>query len=134
MCEDKLTINNLPEEEKDNLGCSNPHNYKTDTAFIDSAASVSLLGDEAKCTLAKLQEHAKQLGIPDGNTMMTTETLRLLLQKLPEAARKAYRVPKIAHNLIAVAALCDAGCEVRFFKHGVTIEYEGEILYRGWRD
>ena len=40
---------------------------------------------------------------------MTTETLNLLLDKLPEQARKAHRVPKIAHNLIAVAALCDAG-------------------------
>ena len=66
--------------------------------------------------------------------MMTTETLRLLLSKLPEKARRAYRVPNIAHNLIAVAALCDAGCEVRFYKHGVDIEYEGEIIYRGWRD
>ena len=124
MCENKLSINNLHED--DSPDCTNPTNHKTDTAFIDSAASVSLLGDKAKCTLAKLQELAKQLGIPDGNTMVTTETLQLLLKKLPDAARKAYRVPKIAHNLIAVAALCDAGCEVRFFKHGVTVEYNGE--------
>ena len=134
MLESKLSVNNLQDDDDDTPSCTNPPDLQTTTAFIDSAASISLLGSKAKCALAKLQERAKQLGIPDGGTMMTTETLTLLLNKLPQEARKAYRVPTIAHNLIAVAALCDAGCDVHFYKHSVHIEYNGEVLYRGWRD
>ena len=61
---------------------------------------------------------------------MTTETLELLLSKLPEAARKAFRVPDIPDNLIAGSKLVDAGFSIKFYKHGVEIEYEGETLYR----
>ena len=88
MNKDKLIVNNLHDHEKDNLGCSNPPTLKTNTAFIDSATSITVLGERAKCILAKLQEHAKQLGIPDGNTMMTTNTLQLMLKKLPEAEER----------------------------------------------
>ena len=65
---------------------------------------------------------------------MTTDTLELVLSKLPEAARKALRVPDIPHNIIAGGELVDAGCSKYFYKHGAEIEYEGETLYRGWRD
>jgi hypothetical protein len=60
--------------------------------------------------------------------------VELLLTKLPLAARKAYRVPNIAHNLVAVSELCDAGCSIYFHKHGVEIEFEGEVIGRGWQD
>ena len=43
-------------------------------------------------------------------------------------------MPGILHNLISVAALLDTGCTLHFYKHCVEIEYEGEMLYRGWRD
>ena len=65
---------------------------------------------------------------------MTTETLELLLSKLPEAARKAFQVPEIPHNLIAGGELVNAGCSIHFYKHGSEIEYEGETLYQGWKD
>ena len=66
--------------------------------------------------------------------METTQTVELLLDKFPKAARKAYRVPHITNNLVAVSELCDAGCTVYFHKHGVEIEFEGEVIGRGWRD
>jgi len=115
-------------------GCTNPPNYQQTTAFIDSAASISLLGQKALCKIAQVQEKNKTLGIPNGASMATTQTVELLLPKLPPAARKAYRVPSISHNLVAVSELCDAGCTVYFHKHGVEIEYEGETIGRGWRD
>ena len=62
-----------------------------------------------------------------------TETLELLLKKIPEAARKAFRVPDIPHNLIAPYELVDAGCGFHLYKHSAEIEFEGETLYRGWR-
>ena len=43
-------------------------------------------------------------------------------------------MPDIPHNLIAACELVDAGCGVHIYKHSAEIEFEGETLYRGWRD
>ena len=66
--------------------------------------------------------------------MFTTKTLKLLLKKLPKAAREAHRAPTIINNLISVSVLCDAGCEVFFHYTGCEITYNGETIIRGWRD
>ena len=65
---------------------------------------------------------------------MTTETLELLLHKLPKKAGRAFCVPDIEHNLIAAAELIDAGCVVYLHKYSCNIEYKGEALYMGWHD
>ena len=65
---------------------------------------------------------------------MTTETLELLLNKLPPKARRAFGVPAIQYNLIACVELIGAGCSVYLHKHGCEIVYEGETLYKGWHD
>ena len=96
---------------------------------------MSCLGRDAIAARAKIQEQNFQLGTPRKDArLMTTETLELLLNKLPRQARRAFRVPDIQHNLIACAELIDAGCSVYLHKHGCEIEYEGEVLYKGWRD
>ena len=64
----------------------------------------------------------------------TTETVRVPMKKLPEEAQRGFRVPAIPHNILAAAELCDAGCDVHLHMHSAEIEYEGETLYRGWRD
>ena len=66
--------------------------------------------------------------------MSTQKTIELLLPKWPKKARKGYTVPNITNNLVSVAELCDADCTVYFHQHGVDINYEGEIIGRGWRD
>ena len=35
---------------------------------------------------------------------------------------------------MAAAKLCGAGCGMHSYEHDAVIEYEGETLYRGWRD
>ena len=113
-------------------GCINPPNLNKTTALLDCAASVSCLGKEAEAALAKIQEQNFALGTPSkGNKIMTTQTLTLLLNKLPISARRVFRVPDIPHNLIAAAELIDAGCEIYLHRHGFGIEYEGETLYKG---
>ena len=114
-------------------GC-NPPNKKSTTAFLDSAASVSCLGKNAIAKLAETQLPAITLNTPSGIPITTTGTLELDLRKLPAKARTAYRVPDIPHNLIAAAELVDAGCGVHLYKHHCEVEYNGETLYRGWRD
>ena len=119
---------------KDNPGCTNPPNYKNTTAFIDSAASLTLLQQQAVYKLALVQERNKTLGTPNGSAMQTSKTIELLLPKLLPPARKGYTVPGITNNLVSVAELCDAWCTVFFHKHGVDIGFKGETIGRGWRD
>ena len=66
--------------------------------------------------------------------MTSTHAVNLLLTKLPADARLAHRLPGLVNNLLSVAVLCDAGCEVFFHKHGCEVTHNGEIILRGWRD
>eukprot|EP00957_Ditylum_brightwellii_P071428 5430099-Ditylum_brightwellii.AAC.1 len=38
------------------------------------------------------------------------------------------------HNLVAVAALCNAGCRVMFDPEEVEVTKEGRQIIRGWRN
>ena len=75
------------------------------------------MGRGAHVKKSETQETYKTLVTPNKSTIVTTETLKLLLKKLPEAARKAFRVPEIPHNLITACELVDAGCGVHLYKH-----------------
>ena len=74
------------------------------------------------------------MGTPSHVPIFTSQTLELKLKKLPPNARRAFRVKNAPHNLVSVAELADAGCGVYIYKTGFDIEYNGEIIYRGWRD
>ena len=71
--------------------------------------------------ISEEQETNKILGTPNKVAIVTTETLELMLKKLPKAARKAFRVPDIPHNLIAACELAGAGCGVHLYKHSAEI-------------
>ena len=115
-------------------GCTGPPNPKRTTAFLDTAASKTVLCREAAADVAETQEPNFSLGTPSHVPIHTTETLELRLQKLPLKARQAFRVDDIPHNLVAVATLVDAGCSVHVYYWGFEVEYNGEIIYKGWRD
>eukprot|EP00957_Ditylum_brightwellii_P004450 337188-Ditylum_brightwellii.AAC.1 len=66
--------------------------------------------------------------------MHTKETIDLLLSKLPQSARRGFRLRNLMHNLVAVAELCDAGCKVIFDKNDVVVQKEGEQVVHEWRD
>ena len=66
------------------------------------------MGRGAHVKISEEQETNKVLGTPNKAAIVTTETLELILKKLPKAARKAFRVTDIPHNLIAVCELVDA--------------------------
>ena len=71
------------------------------------------------------------LNTPSCIPIHTTETLELLLKKLPSSARQAFRIEDVPHNLVAVTELIDAGCDVHLYRTGFDIDYEGETLYKG---
>ena len=76
----------------------------------------------------------QSVGITNGNSMETTQTVELILTKFPKMAQRAFWVPNIINNIVAFSKLCDSGWNVYFNKHGVEIEFEGEIIGQGWRE
>ena len=72
--------------------------------------------------------------MPSHVPIHTTKTLELRLKRLPLKARQAFRVDDIPHNLVAVATLVDAGCSVHVYYWGFEIEYNGEVIYKEWRE
>ena len=114
-------------------GCANPFK-KYYTTLVDTAANISLLTAEAPATDANLQLPVKTILQPAGSTMHTTETVNLLLKKLPTKARQAHRVPGIMNILLSVPILVNAGCVVFFQRTGCDITYNGETIIRGWRN
>ena len=114
-------------------GCANPPNLNT-TALLDTAANISLLANGAPSERANSQLTPKSVMQPKGDRLFTTETLLLLLNKVPLEAREAHRAPGITNNLLSASALADAGCELFFHQTGCEVSLNGEIILRGWRD
>ena len=92
------------------------------------------MSKEANCPRAEVQVPNVSLNTPSNVPIRTTETLELPMRKLTQAAKKAYRAKEIPHNIMVAAELCDKGYGVHLYKHNAEIEYEGDILCRGWRD
>eukprot|EP00804_Cyclotella_cryptica_P012998 CCRYP_002316-RA/>CCRYP_002316-RA protein AED:0.46 eAED:0.46 QI:0/0/0/1/0/0/2/0/178 len=63
-------------------------------------------------------------------TLLTMETLLLLLNKLPAQAHVAHRSPGISNNLLAVSKLTDAGCELFFHSTGCKVADPTTRLWR----
>ena len=80
-----LNLNSI-DNDNEPPGCANPPDAKKDTAYLDSAASVSIVGKDANCKVADVQEPNIQLGTPSHVPIATTKTMELLLHKLPKKA------------------------------------------------
>ncbi len=110
-------------------GCNNPPDLST-TALLDTGANISLLQLEAPAQRAPTQQANKSVTQPKG-TLLTTETLLLLINKLPTQARIAHRSPGISNNLLAASELADAGCELFFNNTGCEVTHNGETSSEG---
>ena len=95
-------------------------------AFLDTAASVSILGERAEANVATIQKTNISLNAPSQVSIFSTSST--------QKARQALRVGRVPHNLVVVATLVDAGCSVHFYHWGFNIEYNGKTIYKGWRD
>ena len=106
----------------------------TETALLDSAASLTLVKIATLVKLNNTTHQPKLITIPDGTKMKTTAELAMAMPKLPPGARKAHVMPGLAHNLLALPQLCDNGCIVTFTKDNVEATLNSEIVLGGWRD
>ncbi|KAL7479566.1 LOW QUALITY PROTEIN: hypothetical protein ACHAW6_005291 [Cyclotella cf. meneghiniana] len=71
---------------------------------------------------------------PSGDTLTTSGNATLLLPKLPQPAKQAYRISGLTNNLLCAATLADAGCEVFFHQTPNRVTHNEEIILRGWHD
>ncbi|KAL7487910.1 hypothetical protein ACHAW6_013489 [Cyclotella cf. meneghiniana] len=112
-------------------GCTNPQNLNT-TALLDTGANISFLqvGAPANCT--KLQTAPKRITQPKGS-LVTTENLLLLLNKLPVLARNAHQARGISNNLLVPSELTDTGCELFFHKTGHRTNTAKRVI-RMWKN
>ncbi len=108
-------------------GCANPPDL-TFTAFIDTTASVTLLTPKAPARSTTNNNVQITVLQPSGAKMTSMHAVNLLLKKLPEDARLVHQLPGLINNLLSVAVLCDAGCEVFFHKHGCEVTHNGETI------
>ena len=93
------------------------------------------MGNAVDCDVATVQEPDFPLGTPpEFQSLYVSPMLQLKLRKLSEKARMAFRVKDAPHKLVAVAELIDAECGVYSHRTDFDIEYNGEIMHRGWRD
>jgi hypothetical protein len=113
-------------------GCASPPNLSS-TAFIDTAASKSLVTPSTKTSPATSLESITVIQ-PGGDKMRTTHAVDLLLSKLPPNSRMAHSLPGLTNNLLSIAVLCNAGCEVFFNTTGCKVTFDGYIILQGWRD
>ena len=103
-------------------------------AYLDCAVSTSILGKDAICNVAPVQEPNISLNTPSHVPIYTMQSLLLRLKKLPYAAKRAFLVKDMPQNLVAVSELVDSGCSVHMYFWGFGIDYEGETIYKGWRE
>ena len=89
----------------------------TNTALLDSEASLTLVKNTALGEVSTITHTPKTITIPNGMMMTTTANLVFNLLQLPPKAQTAYLLPSLVHNLLALPQLCNNGCEVTFTKN-----------------
>ena len=71
---------------------------------------------------------------PGGDCMTTTHAVDLLLHNLPPEARLGHRLLGLVNDLLSIAAMVDAGCEVFFHCTGCKVVFNGTVILQGWCD
>jgi hypothetical protein len=103
-------------------------------ALVNTAAFCTLLTLRAIAT-ATAKPHVSITVIqPGGNRMTTTHAIDLLLRNLPPEAQLGHHLPGLVNNLLSVATLVNAGCEVFFHCTSCKVTFDGTVILQGWRD
>ena len=71
-------------------GCTNPPNVNNNTAFLYYSASLSILVRNTACKISEIQEPNIILVTPIKRTIITTETLELLLKNYRRNQEKIF--------------------------------------------
>ena len=127
-------INKIYKHITINPGWTNPNHLEKWTALLDLGASLTLVGNKAFCKIVEIQQQNVTLCTPNGGGMKATKTIELQLKHWPNKMTQGFLVPDIAHNIVPVAKIFDAGRNVFFTQHGVEVEFDCKIIAKGWPD
>jgi hypothetical protein len=103
-------------------------------ALINMVALCTLLTKQASATATTNSNIQITIIQPGGNCMTNTHAVDLLLWSLPPEARLGHRLPGLVNNLLSVAALVNARCEVFFYCTSCKVTFDRAIILQGWRD
>jgi hypothetical protein len=106
-----------------------------DTAILESGCTSNFLSAAAPCSDKQAADVPLNVNMPNGMTIQSSHTCKLLLTNLPPHARQAHILPGLVHNsLISVGQLCDNGCRVTFTQDQVTVLKNQKCVMFGFRD
>jgi hypothetical protein len=112
-----------------------PNVTTDDTAILDSGCTIIFLSAAAPCSDKQSAHIPLNVNMPNGTTIQSSHTCKLLLTELPPQARQAHILPGLVHNsLISVGQLCDNGCSVTFTQDQVTVSKSKRCFMYGSRD
>ena len=104
-------------------------------AIADTGATGHFLLPVAPAIDVKPTEKAISILLPDGERITSTHECELNIPSLPQEAKKAHIVPKLAHtSLVSIKMLCDAGCRVTYDNNTVNVFYKNIIIWKGHRE
>ena len=110
-------------------------NIPRNMAIADAGATGHFLQPGAPAIYIKPTEKAISILLPDGQRIKSTHECELNIPHLPQGAKKAHIVPKLAHtSLVSIKMLCDAGCKVTYDEEDVKVFYNNEIIWKGHRE
>jgi hypothetical protein len=99
------------------------------TAIIDSGFMSHFITNMSPCEITEQKNPPLKARMPNDETIMSCNTVKLNLPMLNKQARKAHVFRELNNNLLSVGQLCDAGYNVKFDKQKATVHNKNEILF-----
>ena len=114
----------------------NPSTSRSNASSIaDTGSSGHYLKVKAPHEIASRPVAPIQVKQPNGQILHSTKCCQLALATLPEEAREAHILTRLAHSsLISIGKFCGSGCEASFNQHNRAVTKDEEVLLQGKRD
>jgi hypothetical protein len=113
------------------LNCT-PSPLSQSTSLLESGCTAHFLIANAHCKNKVLKQIPLKVSLPNGATIVSTHITTLNLSSLPNAARQAHILYRLAqHSLIYVGQMCDSGCAVTFTVQKVAVTHGATTLLTG---
>ena len=110
-------------------------NIPKDMTIADVGATGHFLQPGAPAINIKPTEKAISMLLPHRERIKSTYECELIIPSLPQGAKRAHIVPKLAHtSLVSIKMLCDAGCRVTYDDNAVKVFYKNIIIWKGHRE
>ena len=99
-------------------------------AVADAGATGHFVLPDTPITNVKVARHPLKIKLPDRDCLTSTHTCTLDIPWLPNDAKEAQVVPRLAHaSLISIKILCDSGCKVTYDDDECRVYYNKKVVW-----